>query len=293
MSVEQNLKKVKKNTYVLIDECTGETINYKLIRSFLDGESGNNEQILRKLSKEGMVIVNTLTTNNTTGPNLICIDAKRFASMSKDDEHIHLLEKSDIIERRNAEKTIQDGNIDQLPAGDITIWNPNKDKVMGLMFSNSAPTITIKSSNGMVGMGVLRRQYITKDFLEKLQNVMGGEISIEVVSSAMGKYPTAKDGTRLLQDASDDTREYSLPEYIKDVCDQIGITCNIEDCYDINDDKNPFFKAGEKKNLKLKDGSIIETLANTAIVFDPSDSLAPIEKEGPKEKADDYIIGER
>lgn len=289
---ENNLKHIGEKTYVLIDD-KGENnesnikkgVNYKLISSFLNGKRDKDEKILKKLSEEGIVIVNTLTSNGNIGPNLVCIDEEKFSTMSLDDEHIHLLKDASLIEREYVESRVKKDETNQVPAGDITIWNPNKTKAMGLMFSNSAPTITIKSDNGMVGMGVLRRQYITKEFFEKLQKVMGGNITIDVVSSTMNKYPAVnEEGQRILEDASDDTRTYTLPEYINDVLEQLNIQnekngietkflCNYEKCYNIDDKNNPFYKTGEKTKFTDENGTEQETLGNTSIVFDPSNNL--------------------
>lgn len=291
-SIKNNLKLIGEKTYVLIDD-KGENnesnikkgVNYKLISSFLNGKRENDEKILKKLSEEGMIIVNTLTSNGNVGPNLVCIDEDKFSTMSFEDEHIHLLKDAGLIEREYVETKIKNGEKEEVPAGDITIWNPNKTKAMGLMFSNSAPTITIKSDSGMVGMGVLRRQYITKDFFEKLQKIMSGNITIDVVSSTMNKYPAVnEEGQRILEDASDDTHTYTLPEYINDVLEQLNrqneekgiktkFLCNYENCYNIDDKNNPFYKTGEKTKFTDENGAEKETLGNTSIVFDPSDIL--------------------
>lgn len=289
-----HLKKIKGKTYLIVDNKGDvengkiqKSFNYKLLSEFLNGKRENDEAILEKLSREGMVIVNTLTTSNTTGPNLICIDQEKFSELDNNniDKFVHMLENPDIIEHSNAEQTIRDGNIDKLPPGDITIWNPNKNKLMGLLFSNSAPTITIKSDNGMVGMGVLRRQYITKEFFQKLQNVMGGNITIDVVSSTMNKYPAVNEnGDRLLEDASDESAKYTLPEYINDVLNQINehnhhnnidqtFTCNYQNCIDIDTPNNSFFKTGEKTEYTNSAGVPSQTLGNSSIIFDPSNIL--------------------
>lgn len=287
-----NLKHIGKNTYVLIDD-KGENnevhmkkgVNYKLISSFLNGKRENDERILKKLSEKGIIIVNTLTSNGNVVPNLVCIDDEKFSTMSLDDEHIHLLKDAGLVEREYVESKVRNDETKEVPAGDVTIWNPNKTNAMGLMFSNSAPTITIKSDNGMVGMGVLRRQYITKDFFEKLQKIMGGNITIDVVSSTMNKYPAVnEEGQRILEDASDDTHAYTLPEYINDVLEQLNrqneengietkFLCNYENCYNIDDKNNPFYKTGEKTKFKDENGTEKETLGNTSIVFDPSNKL--------------------
>lgn len=142
------------------------------------------------------------------------------------------------------------------------------------MFSNSAPTIILRSDNGKVGMGVLVRQNITTQFFDNIKEMMGGNITIEVVSSTMGEYPAVKeDGTELLPDASDKAAKYTLPQYIEDVARQVGIECNIERCINTDDSKQETFTTAEKGDYGFK---------NTPFIFDPSGQLTPNPNESTK-----------
>lgn len=261
------------NVYILDNLENG----YKLVKDFVDANHTNFDENLSTLEKEGMIIVNTLTTNGNDGPNLICIDSDKLANATEDqikdweNKKIHILDKPDEIERNYVENMIMEGRVQELPEGDITIWDPSKINVTGLFFSNAAPTITIKTKNGKVGMGVLTRQNISKDFFEKLKEVIGDdEITIDVVSSSMRKYPaTNEEGSVLLEDALDSSLSYTLPEHIANVARQVGITCIYENC--INIDQNPH--TASNREMVLMDPTNPEspkTLRNTPFVFDPS-----------------------
>lgn len=269
----ENLTKTKIND-VYIYDC-GEN-GYKLVKSFLNANKDTVDRKLEELDAEGIVMVNTLTTAGTKGPNLICIDADKFSHMSEQEAKelqqrgINIIKGAEIIEHKKVEDQILDDKVEEIPAGDITIWDPNKTKAMGLMFSNSAPTIILKSDNGKVGMGVLVRQNITTQFFNNIKEVMGGNITIEVVSSTMGEYPAVKeDGTELLPDASNKRARYTLAEYIGDVASQVGIQCNYENCINI-DKNNKTYGTDEKGENGLK---------NTAFIFDPSELMKNEEPE--------------
>ena len=239
---------VGNNVYIV--DCGKE--GYKLTKFFLTGEKtdeegniidkkdpqrGNVDSRLALLEERGMIIVNTLTTSGTKGPNLVCIDGDRLSNMTPEELEelkktgiqVNEIDSPGVIEHKSVEEKIADGKIAEIPAGDITIWDPKKvKKAMGLMFTNNAPAITIKSDNGMVGMGVLVRQNITPDFFKCLKEIMGGNITIEVVSSAMGEYPVEKEGKdgkieQLLPYATNKDAKLTLPEYIADVAEQVGI----------------------------------------------------------------------
>lgn len=246
-TIKRQLTDIGNDVYIV--DCGSE--GYKLTKFFLTGEKTDEEgnviekkdpqrtNVDRKLAileEKGMIIVNTLTTSGTQGPNLVCIDGDKLSNMTPEEleelkktgVQVNEINSSKIIEHKSVEEKIANGEIAEVPAGDITIWDPKKtQKAMGLMFTNNAPAITIKSDNGMVGIGVLVRQNITPNFFKCLKEIMGGEITIEVVSSAMGEYPVEKEENgeiqKLLPYATNKDAKFTLPEHIKDVAGQVGI----------------------------------------------------------------------
>lgn len=266
------------NVYILDNLKNG----YKLLKTFLDSKHKSSNGQFRSLEQNGMIIVNTLTTSGNIGPNLICIDSDKLANATEEqiqqwqEDKIHVLDKPDEIERKHVEDMIMQGRVQELPEGDITIWDPSKIDVMGVFFSNAAPTITIKTKSGKVGMGVLTRENITKDFFEKLKQVIGDddEITIDVVSSTMKKYRATRDnGSVALTDALNPAESYTLPQHIANVAEKVGIHCTYKNCIDI-DKCHRTFSTGEKTTYTNSQGEPKETLGNTGFLFDPGGLLS-------------------
>lgn len=266
------------NVYILDNLKNG----YKLLKTFLDSKHKKFNGYFRALEQNGMIIVNTLTTIGNEGPNLICIDSDMLANATEEQikqweaNKIHILGKPDEIERKYVERMIMQGRVQELPEGDITIWDPSKINVTGLFFSNAAPTITIKTKSGKVGIGVLTRQNITKDFFEKLKQVIGDddEITIDVVSSTMNEYCATDDnGSVVLTDALDPTKSYTLPQHIANVAEKVGIHCTYENCIDI-DKCHRTFSTGERTTYANSQGELEETLGSSVILFDPGSLLS-------------------
>ena len=237
----------------------------KLLRSILEEQSNTTVTNYIEANEELENKENYEEDNNLKNSNVVTINKVKDPS---------------IVEHRNVEDLLSKGHDDAVPAGDVTIWDPNKTRIMGLMFSNSAPTIILRSDNGKVGMGVLVRQNITTQLFDNIKKIMGGNVTLEVISSTMGEYPAIKeDGTELLPDASNKNIKYTLPQYIADVAHQVGIECNYDNCINTDEEHNNIFKTGEKGDYGFK---------NTPFIFDPSGLLEDnpendgFENEGPE-----------